>query len=104
MRKTGGKQEENRRKTVGKQEENWRKTGRKQEENREKTGGNRKKTGRKQDVHNKQGWSGGGGQFRARDSFNPTFRPNLQPNSEDSLCHEIDSCKIFGSKESGPMK
>ena len=33
----------------------------------------------------------------SRNSFNPTFRPNLWPNSDDSLCHVIDSCKIFGS-------
>ena len=29
----------------------------------------------------------------------PTIRPNLRPNSDDSLCHVIDSCKIFGSTQ-----
>ena len=33
----------------------------------------------------------------SRKSLNPTLRPNLRPNSDDSLCHVIDSCKIFGS-------
>ena len=33
----------------------------------------------------------------SRNSLNPTLRPNLRPNSDDSLCHVIDSCKIFGS-------
>ena len=33
----------------------------------------------------------------SRNSLNPTLRPNLRPNSNDSLCHVIDSCKIFGS-------
>ena len=42
-RKTGGKQEENRRKTGGKLEENRRKTGEKQEGNRRKTGGKQEK-------------------------------------------------------------
>ena len=32
----------------------------------------------------------------SRNSLNPTFRPNLRLNSDDSLCHVIDSCKIFG--------
>ena len=32
-----------------------------------------------------------------RNSLNPTLRPNLRPNSDDSLCHGIDSCKIFSS-------
>ena len=31
-----------------------------------------------------------------RNSLNLTIRPDLQPNSNDSLCHMIDSCKIFG--------
>ena len=30
-------------------------------------------------------------------SLNPTLRPNLRPDSDDSLCHVIDSYKIFGS-------
>ena len=34
----------------------------------------------------------------SRNSLNPTFRTNLQPKSDDRLCHVIDSCKIFGSK------
>ena len=47
-----------------------------------------------------------GGQLVARDlktfdsgrnSLNQALRPNLRPNSDDSLCHVIDSCKIFGS-------
>ena len=29
--------------------------------------------------------------------LNPTLRPNLRPNSNDSLSHVIDSCKILGS-------
>ena len=33
----------------------------------------------------------------SRNSLNPTLRPDLRPNSDDSLCHVIDSCKIFGS-------
>ena len=33
----------------------------------------------------------------SRNSLNPTLRPNLRPNFDDSLCHVIDSCKIFGS-------
>ena len=33
----------------------------------------------------------------SRISLNPTLSPNLIPNSDDSLCHVIDSCKIFGS-------
>ena len=28
-------------------------------------------------------------------SLNPTVRPNLWPNSDNSVCHMIDSCKIF---------
>ena len=37
--------------------------------------------------------------------LNPTLRPDLRPNSNDSLCHVIESCKIFGSiKELGPKK
>ena len=32
----------------------------------------------------------------SRNSLNPTLRPNLRPDSDDSLCHVIDSCKIFG--------
>ena len=32
-----------------------------------------------------------------RYSLNPNLRPNLRTNSNDSLCHVIDSCKIFGS-------
>ena len=31
--------------------------------------------------------------------LNPTLRPNLRPNSDDSLSHVIDSCKIFGSTQ-----
>ena len=34
--------------------------------------------------------------YSSRNSLKPTLRPNLQPNSDDSLCHMIDSCKIFG--------
>ena len=30
-------------------------------------------------------------------SLNPALRPNLRPNSDDSLCHVIDSCEILGS-------
>ena len=30
-------------------------------------------------------------------NLNPTLRPNLRPNSDDSLCNVMDSCKIFGS-------
>ena len=30
-------------------------------------------------------------------SLNPTLRPNLRPNSDDSLCHVIDSCEILDS-------
>jgi len=33
----------------------------------------------------------------SRNSLNPTLRPNLRPNSDDSLCHVIDSCEILGS-------
>ena len=33
----------------------------------------------------------------SRNSLNPTSRPDLRPNSDDSLYHVIDSCKIFGS-------
>jgi len=33
----------------------------------------------------------------SRNALNPTLRPNLRPNSDDSLCLVIDSCKIFGS-------
>ena len=33
----------------------------------------------------------------SRNSLNLTLRPNLRPNSNNSLCHRIDSCKIFGS-------
>ena len=33
----------------------------------------------------------------SRNSLSPTLRPNLRPNSDDSLYHVIDSCKIFGS-------
>jgi len=33
----------------------------------------------------------------SRNSLNPTSRPNLQLNSDDSLCQVIDSCMIFGS-------
>ena len=33
----------------------------------------------------------------SRNSLNPTLRPDLRPNSDDSLYHVIDSCKIFGS-------
>ena len=29
--------------------------------------------------------------------LNPTLRPNLQPNSDDSVCHVIDRCKNLGS-------
>ena len=38
-------------------------------------------------------------------SLNPALRPNLRANSDNSLCHVIDSCKILGSTlELGPMK
>ena len=30
-------------------------------------------------------------------SLNAALRPNLRPNSDDSLCHVIDSCEILGS-------
>ena len=33
----------------------------------------------------------------SHNSLNPTLRHNLRPNSDNSLCHMIDSCKIFGS-------
>ena len=33
----------------------------------------------------------------SRNSLDPTLRPNLRPNSDDSLCHVIDSCEILGS-------
>ena len=35
----------------------------------------------------------------SRNSVNPTLRPNLRPNSNDSMCYVIDSCQIFGSTE-----
>ena len=34
-----------------------------------------------------------------RNSLNTTLRPNLRPNSDDSLCCLIESCKIFGWTE-----
>ena len=33
----------------------------------------------------------------SRNSINPGLRLNLRPNSKASLCHVIDSSKIFGS-------
>ena len=33
----------------------------------------------------------------SRNFLNPTLRAHLWPNSDDSLCHVIDSGKIFGS-------
>ena len=43
-----------------------------------------------------------GGQLVARDlktfdSGRNSLNQALRPNSDDSLCHVIDSCKIFGS-------
>ena len=35
----------------------------------------------------------------SRNCLNPTLRPNLRSNSYDSLCHKIDSYKIFGSTD-----
>ena len=32
-----------------------------------------------------------------RKYLNPALRPNLRLNSDDSLCHLIDSCEILGS-------
>ena len=32
-----------------------------------------------------------------RNSLNPALRPNLRPNSDENLCHVIDSYKILGS-------
>ena len=32
-----------------------------------------------------------------RNSLNSAVRPNLRPNSDENLCHVIDSYKIFGS-------
>ena len=32
-------------------------------------------------------------------SLNPTLRPNLRPNSDDSLRHVVAGCKIIGSTE-----
>ena len=40
-----------------------------------------------------------------RNSLNPTLRHNLWPNSDDSLCHVIDSCNSSARlKELGPIK
>ena len=33
----------------------------------------------------------------SRNSLNQTLRPNIRPNSDDSLCHVIDSYNILGS-------
>ena len=33
----------------------------------------------------------------SRNSLNPTLGPDLRLNSDDNLCHVMDSCKIFGS-------
>ena len=35
--------------------------------------------------------------FKNLDSSRNSLNPTLRPNSDDSLCHVIDSCKIFGS-------
>ena len=35
----------------------------------------------------------------SRNFLNPTLRPYLRPNTDDSLFHVIDSCKIFGSTQ-----
>ena len=48
-----------------------------------------KKVGSRSELANKK--------LRLEPSLNPTLRPNLRPNSDDSLCHVIDSFKIFGS-------
>jgi len=36
-----------------------------------------------------------------RNSLNPALKPNLRPNSDNSLCHMIDSIEILGL---GPKK
>ena len=37
--------------------------------------------------------------FKNFDSSRNSLNLTLRPNSDDSLCHGIDSCKIFGSTE-----
>ena len=37
--------------------------------------------------------------FKNLDSSRNCLNPTLRPNSDDSLCHVIDGCKIFGSTQ-----